>query len=582
MKNTSKMTKALLWGALIFVLTFTLVGPAAAQGIITTVAGTGDLGFNGDNQPATNASLHYPFGVAVDAAGNLFIADWFNHRIRKVDASTGIITTVAGTGVASFNGDNQPATNASLSSPPGVAVDAAGNLFIADRNNRRIRKVDASTGTITTVAGNGWCCFSGDTGLAIDARLADPVAVAFDAAGNLFIADYYVNLRIRKVDTSGIITTVVGTGAVGFNGDNQPATTASLSGPVAVAFDAAGNLFIADYQDQRIRKVVPGSDGVINGDTEEIITTVAGTGVQGFNGDGIPATSAQLSNPNGVAFDAAGNLYFADTGNQRIRRVSAPNQPPVADAGEDQTVECTGFDGASVTLDGSASSDPDGDALSFEWTDADANVVGTTASVNLTLPLGSHTFTLTVDDGKGGTASDSVTVVVQDTTPPVLTLTKNSVSVILPLDATTATIDVLAESGATASDLCDPDPEITPSSPGTFAPGMHSVTITATDASGNTAHKQFAVEVLTASQAIQGLSDLVVNFNLKQGIANSLDAKLQNAFDALEAANAGLRQDAQNKLQAFINGVEAQRGKELTDEQADQLIALTQSILSVL
>jgi sugar lactone lactonase YvrE len=284
-----------------------------AQGIITTVAGNGTAGFGGDGGPATSARLNSPFGVAVDSSGNLFIADFQNHRIRKVDAITGIITTVAGSGptgflAGGFSGDGDPATSARLNSPFGVAVDSSGNLFIADSFNDRIRRVDASTGIITTVAGGGFVF--GDGGPATSARLDFPSGVAVDSSGNLFIADT-LNERIRRVDAStGIITTVAGGGFV--LGDGGPATSATLVLPFGMALDAVGNLFIADRFNDRLRKVDAATG---------IITTVAGIGTAGFSGDGGPATSASLAEPVGVALGAAGNLFIADSSNQRIRRV---------------------------------------------------------------------------------------------------------------------------------------------------------------------------------------------------------------------------------------------------------------------
>jgi sugar lactone lactonase YvrE len=291
---------------------------AAGTNIITTVAGTGTFGFNGDNQAATSAQLTNPFGLAVDASGNLFIADSGNARIRKVAAGTGIITTVAGTGTAGFNGDNQAATSALLNTPTGLALDPSGNLFIADRFNHRIRKVAAGTGIITTVAGTGTDGFGGDGGPAGSAQLNNPVGLALDPSGNLFIGDSF-NHRIRRVAAgTGIITTVAGTGTGGFGGDGGPAGSARLANPFGPAVDASGSLFIADEANRRVRKVAAGTG---------IITTVAGTGAAGFAGDGGPATSAQLNPPAGVALDPSGNLFIADTINQRIRKVQAGTGP---------------------------------------------------------------------------------------------------------------------------------------------------------------------------------------------------------------------------------------------------------------
>jgi uncharacterized protein (TIGR03437 family) len=241
-------------------------------------------------------------GVAVDVAGNLYIADSFNNRIRRV--SNGVITTVAGNGQAGFIGDNGPATSAKLDGPQGVAVDSAGNIYIADTNNNRIRKV--SNGVITTVAGNGSLFFSGDNGPATNAQLKGPLGVAVDPAGNIYIADS-VNNRIRRV-SNGVITTFAGNGGLGFSGDNGPATSAQLSGTGGVAADSGGNVYIADVNNFRVRRVANG-----------VITTVAGNGTGGFSGDNGLATNAALNQPNGVAVDLAGNVYVADTGNNRIR-----------------------------------------------------------------------------------------------------------------------------------------------------------------------------------------------------------------------------------------------------------------------
>ncbi|MDR2334034.1 MAG: putative Ig domain-containing protein [Burkholderiaceae bacterium] len=277
-------------------------------GVITTVAGNGNFGFGGDGAAATAAQLYNPFGVAVDSSGNLFIADYGNHRIRKVDPG-GIISTVAGNGSVGFGGDGAAATAAQLSFPSGVAVDSSGNLFIADYGNNRIRKVDTS-GIIKTVAGNGSGGFGGDGLAATAAQLYHPSGVAVDNSGNLFIADLY-NHRVRKLDTGGVITTVAGNGNFGFGGDGAAATAAQLFYPISVAVDSSGNLFIADQSNQRIRKV----------DTSGLISTVGGNGGSGFGGDGAAATAAQLYNPRGVAVDSSGNLFIGDYGNNRIRKV---------------------------------------------------------------------------------------------------------------------------------------------------------------------------------------------------------------------------------------------------------------------
>ena len=290
-----------------------------SSGVITTFAGTGERGFGGDGGPATQARLYHPNGVATDGAGNLYITDYYNNRIRKVDSS-GVISTVAGTGAQGFGGDGGPAVQARLHIPRDVALDATGNFYIADEYNYRIRKVDSS-GVITTVAGTGAQGFGGDGGPAVQARLHIPRDVALDATGNFYIADEY-NYRIRKVDSSGVITTFAGSAE---RGDGGPATAALLAAPTGVAADRAGNLYIADKDNHRIRKV----------DSSRVITTIVGSGERGFGGDGGPATAARLNTPHGVATDGAGNLYITDHYNDRIRKVDSSGIiTTVAGAGE--------------------------------------------------------------------------------------------------------------------------------------------------------------------------------------------------------------------------------------------------------
>jgi sugar lactone lactonase YvrE len=339
------------------------------QGIITTFAGTGTAGFSGDGGPATSGMLNHPDGLAVDSSDNLYIADSSNNRIRKV-APNGTITTVAGSGVvdadgnSGFTGDGGPATLAQLAIPRGVAVDKAGNLYIADNVNARVRKVDPG-GIIQTVAGNGFSVFNGDalsaletslndlTGVAVDgkgklylvehaggrvrtitsegkattviggasivfedgidalqAQLSIPTGVAFDSKGNLYIADTNDNL-IRKVDQDGKMQRVAGTGQYAFGGDDGPALAAALAIPASITLDKNDNLYIVDTYNQRIRKV----------DQSGIIKTVAGSEGAGFSGDGGPATAALLNFPRGAVVDAQGNLFIADTNNHRIRKV---------------------------------------------------------------------------------------------------------------------------------------------------------------------------------------------------------------------------------------------------------------------
>jgi sugar lactone lactonase YvrE len=289
-------------------------------GIITTAAGTGNPNFNGDGA-ATSVNVTTPQGVAVDSAGNLYIADTQGNRIRKVSGAA--LTTVAGNGLFFFSGNGVAATNASLHSPWGMALDSAGTLYFADADNHRVRQVDSSTGKIFTVAGTGEPAYSGDGGAATSARLNTPQGVAVDSTGTLYFADTG-NHRVRKV-SGGIITTVAGTGSAGSSGDGGPATSARLSGPRGVAVDSGGNLYIADTGNHRIRFVNLGTATVtVNGQTVAPgqITTVAGTGSASFSGDGGPATSAGLNSPQGLAVDGSGNLYIAETSSMRIRFVN--------------------------------------------------------------------------------------------------------------------------------------------------------------------------------------------------------------------------------------------------------------------
>lgn len=299
---------------------------------LTAVAGTGREGSRGDGSPATSAELRFPRGVAVDREGNLFIADWGNHRVRRVEAGTGIITTVAGAIRKGYTGDGGPATRAELRFPFGVAVDGAGNLFISDSANYVIRRVDLTSGIITTVAGTGDRGFRGDGGLAIRAQLAGPQGLAVDQSGNLFIADRDNN-RVRRVDAAtGIIATVAGTGTVGFSGDGGPATSARLAFPGGVAVDSAGNLFIADTDNDRIRRVDAQTS---------VITTVAG-----------PEASAEIQSPQGVAVDSAGNLYIASRNNHSVRRIDAQTGAITPLAGPDTEPSVKGPHSMAVSADG--------------------------------------------------------------------------------------------------------------------------------------------------------------------------------------------------------------------------------------
>jgi trimeric autotransporter adhesin len=362
---------------------------AVSQGIINTVAGNTTVGYAGDGAAATSANLFEPFAVTVDTSGNFYIADLGNDVIRKVTVTsgstctvgtttvacpTGNISTVAGMGtLPSFSGDGSAATKANLEFPSGVVVDNQGNLYIADTGNRRIRKVNTS-GTISTVAGNGLASYSGDLGPATAAQLNSPTGVGVDTSGNIYVADSLNGVvrevlqggtifsigggtlvspqgvavdssgnayiadpqdnRVRKIGADGSFTVFAGNGTPGYSGDGGAATNAELNWPISVAVDQDGNVYIADFYNYRIRKV--GIDGTI--------TTVAGNGIQGYSGDGGPATLASINGSLGIAVDTAGNLYIADANNSRVREVTVD--------GIIQTIAGTGVPG--YTGDGGA------------------------------------------------------------------------------------------------------------------------------------------------------------------------------------------------------------------------------------
>jgi uncharacterized protein (TIGR03437 family) len=276
-------------------------------GKITTVAGSGGLGFAGDGSNAVASQVNGPWSVAVDSAGNIYFVDLYNARIRMVNSS-GTISTVAGSGTTRYSGDGAAAQNALLNTPLGVSTAPGGVVYVTDTNNHRVRRI-GSDGVISTAAGNGTAGFAGDGSAATSAQLAFPGGTAVDTAGNLYIADT-ANQRVRKV-SGGNISTVAGNGTPGYTGDGSAATSATLSSPVAVAVDAAGNLYIADYNNHAVRKVSGGT-----------ISTLAGNGTPGYSGDGGLGKNAQLNLPSGIALDAQGNVYVADSGNHVVRKIS--------------------------------------------------------------------------------------------------------------------------------------------------------------------------------------------------------------------------------------------------------------------
>jgi Secretion system C-terminal sorting domain/NHL repeat len=277
--------------------------------IINTVAGNGAASYGGDGGAATLAQLNTPYGVAVDNIGNVYIADNANNRIRKID-TFGIIHTIAGIGLPGFTGDYGAATAASMRGPRGIAVDKAGNVYFSDYNNSRIRKISTS-GIITTIAGNGLGGYGGDGGPAISATINGAWGVAVDTGGNIFIADQ-LNCRVRKINTTGVISTIAGTGICFSGGDGGPAVSALVQYPYGVACDTFGNIYIADNGNNRVRKI----------NAAGIITTIAGGPTYGFTGDGGPSTAARLYYPEAIACDLTGNVYISDLNNNRIRMIN--------------------------------------------------------------------------------------------------------------------------------------------------------------------------------------------------------------------------------------------------------------------
>lgn len=288
-------------------------------GIITTVAGIGVMGSDGDGGPATAAKLGIPAGLATDRSGNLFICDNENSVIRKVNAA-GIISTIAGDATVTgggYTGDGGPAVRALLSGPVGLATDAAGNLFIADANNNVVRKI-ATSGIITRVAGNGYFAYTGDGGSPLAAGVQYPVSVAVAPDGTMYIADEDNHL-IRKV-SGGIITTIAGNGVAGYTGDGGPASAAQLHYPKTLSTDRFGNLYIADVYNHAIRKI----------NTAGIMSTYAGNGTMGHSGDGGPAVLAQMNLPQGVAVDKYGFAYISELDGAYVRKTDTCSVPDIA------------------------------------------------------------------------------------------------------------------------------------------------------------------------------------------------------------------------------------------------------------
>ena len=282
------------------------------SGIIVTIAGTGEMGYSGDGGPATQATFNQPYSLQVGTDGDVYVVDRLNYVIRKIEAATGIITTVAGTGEVGYGGDGGPATEAQFREPNDCFLDGRGGLLITDIQDQRVRRLDLASGVITTFAGNGVKERVGDGLSALEASILGARAVCMDGAGNTYIAEREGN-GIRMVDTRGMMHTLAGTGEFGYDGDGGPAREATWGAPKAIRCDQAGNLLVVDTENHAIR--------LIDANTG-IVTTIAG-GHLGGEGEGEEATSAGMDRPHGLDLDAAGNIYIADSNNHRVRVVGA-------------------------------------------------------------------------------------------------------------------------------------------------------------------------------------------------------------------------------------------------------------------
>lgn len=380
-------------------------------GVISRYAGNATKGYSGDGGLAINAQLNEPRGIIFDSKDNLYIADYWNNCIRKVDAITGVITTIAGNGTVlnGYTGDGGKAKDALLFEPQDVAVDANDNLYFTDFNNNCIRRIDAITGVITKVAGSdppGYPGFSGDGGPAKDAKLFAPWAIVVNKAGNIIFTDF-VNNRVRKIDhTTSTISTIAGTGEEGFAGDGGLAINAQVYGPFALAIDGADNIYVCsgvnNEQSYRVRKI----DAVTN-----IITTVAGKGTQGFSGDGGGPLNAEI-NPSDIVFDAQGNMFIADNGNNRVREISYPELavPVISNTGN-----CS-----QTAFSFNATNTNNIDAVKWDFGDAGsgANNASVSQSPNhIFATAGTYTVTITVYKGSQFKTATKQVSVINCTTP---------------------------------------------------------------------------------------------------------------------------------------------------------------------
>ena len=472
-----------------------------ASGIITTVAGKASGAFPGDGGPATEASISCT-GVAVDASGTLYFADHGNSRVCKIDGA-GILTTIAGDGTPGSTGDGGPATAARLGSPYDIDIDASGNIYIADRGYSKIRKVDVS-GNISTIAGTGTFGYSGDGGAATAAEINGPISVAVDAAGNVYIADYGNHL-VRKVNTAGIMSTFAGTGITGSLGDGGPATAAQLAGVCNIKADGAGNIYMAEDATGSMVRVVNAAG---------IIDRYAGVpGMPGYTGDGGPALAAKFYNTRGVGIDPAGNVFICDAGNYRIRRVGTTNHAPSFTGGATQSFalcgNTTGSINSLLTVDDtdasqtkkwSAVNPPAHGSVAITYSTSVSGSTLTPTGLSYT-PVagysGADAFSVRVTDGL---SSDTIAVSVTVNAAPAPVLTVSGITL-----STTATFTAYQWLSGSTPIAGETNATYTPTADGSYA-------VTVTDAGGcaGTSALQ-AVSVTSVHDVVAGNISLYPN-----------------------------------------------------------------------
>ncbi len=405
-----------------------IIRKVSNTGIITTIAGTfGSSGFSGDSDLATTSMLYSPTSVRLDTSGDFYICDADNNRIRKVDAATGIITTIAGSSTAGFGGDSGLAIAAMLSGPQDIYFDKLGNLYIADGYNERVRKIN-TFGIITTIAGTGFAGHTGDGGPATAAEIRFPTGLAIDDTGNLYVAGDNV---VRKITPAGIITTVAGiSGMYMYTGDGVPATSAPIS-PIKLTIDAMGQLIIADNLNRRVYKV----------DNAGIIHTIAGNGMAGFTGDGVPATATSLDYPSGVALDSCGNLYITEANNKRVRKVifDTLGVPSISILPAPNDTVCAG---TPITYTTSVSS---GLAISYRWY-INGIFIGATSSSYTYIPSNGDSIRcvlIAISRCSGSTdtvSSNTIHMVVTTSTTPIITIFSNPSSLVGSIVTINATV----------------------------------------------------------------------------------------------------------------------------------------------